>query len=419
LPLSRRIVLSSIIVSLLAIVSFTTLDSAASSAQVSAPYLLVGGQYGTWFTPSQSPRFLQVSTSNPPKVNNLTSSFDSTAGTVWTGATNGSQWLISGWMNNISVSHDPHIYLYSAAQMKPVKISNYSSIDKAMSTWWGGDIFTASWGAQPHEWLVAGLGSGCAPKFFSCSSTKGGPTGCGSQVCPNHMALGLFNGKKFVDLSQRLPFDDFILYASAWNGEYWLVGGGYLSNGILFTYNPSTDAIAIITTSVPATVTSIGWNGKYFLVGGMGFLDSYNGRALSSLTASFNGAVKEKLSYPNSVDSILWNSSTSTWYLAGGLPMSLTPGLAGSSAKAWVASYKAGSFVDLTAKIIPAKILHNSLSAVLSMAFDGEELYVGGYYSSNGGSTNHDMLLLSNGKSTSNLSSKLGEMSYVDWLGFE
>ncbi len=54
------------------------------------------------------------------------------------------------------------------------------------------------------------------------------------------MSLGTFNGSVFTDLSSLVPDQqDAILYANAWNGQYWLVGGGYKRIGVLFTFDGS------------------------------------------------------------------------------------------------------------------------------------------------------------------------------------
>jgi hypothetical protein len=293
-----------------------------------------------------------------------------------------------------------------------------------MSTWWGGDIFSASFGSKGN-WLVAGLGSGCLPSFQPGGCPKNQTAGCGKSVCYNHMALGLFNGSSFLDLfgakgliSQQ---NDFILYAGAWNGHYWLVGGGYMSNEILFRYSPGTGLFTFLTpaieaaTSLQGAITSIGWNGKAWLIGGMGFLASYNGKSFTSLTSSLNSALssKQKLVYPNSVNKILWIAQTKTWVLGGGLPISLV----GPSESAWVASYKPGNhpaFKNVPA--VPPSSLSTRQSSVLTLAYSGKTLIIGGYDTP---STNRGMLyFFDNATSTiSNMTASLGNIGYVDWVG--
>ena len=233
--------------------------------------------------------------------------------------------------------------------MNPVEF-NTAKINSEMASWSGGDVFTASWGGE-NNWLVAGLGSGDI---------------CGE----NHMSLGLFNGSNFIDLSSRLPCEDFILYASAWNGVYWLVGGGYTSSGaVLYSYTPSNNTLNTLSPLLSKAlgsdfhpVTSIAWNGKYWLIGGMGFLVKLDAGKVTNLTKKVNEVTSDKLQYPNSVNSIVWDSSAKTWYFGGGLPMSLTSSLGGKSEQAWVASYLTsgtGSFKDLTTKAIPSEVLEN------------------------------------------------------------
>ncbi|MDA4111347.1 MAG: hypothetical protein OK439_02330 [Thaumarchaeota archaeon] len=292
-----------------------------------------------------------------------------------------------------------------------------------MSSWWGGDIFTASFGGKGN-WLVAGLGSGCLPSFQpGCSSNGGGSTGCPT-LCYNHMGLGLFNGSNFIDLSGAKGFAahqaDFILYASGWNGHYWLVGGGYQSSEILFRFNPKLNTFSFLTTAIQSAtgaqgaVTSIAWNGKTWMIGGMGFLASYNGQSFTSLTAQLNSALSSahKLAYPNSVNKIIWNAKTSTWVMGGGLPIALT----GSGQRAWVASYKSSNspaFKNMPA--IPTALL-TSDSAVLSLSYSRSTLVIGGYDTP---SSNKGVLLFFNNATSTitDMSKALGNMGYVDWVG--
>ena len=164
-----------------------------------------------------------------------------------------------------------------------------------------------------------------------------------------------------------------------------------------------------------AAITSIAWNGKLWLIGGMGFLASYNGKTFASLTSGLDSALptNEKLAYPNSVNKILWNAQTKTWILGGGLPISLV----GFPERAWVASFKASdrpAFKNVPA--IPASSLLTSQSSVLSLAYSGSTLIVGGYDSP---SSNRGVLFFYDNATTTitNMTSSLGNMGYVDWIG--
>ena len=397
---------------------------AATASSISSPFILLGGESGTWFTNSQSPRFLQIAMSPGKKLVNLTNEIPTPQdGSIWTGASNGSEWLVSGFCCPSGNLHGPQIALFGNPSLNKI-LFNTSQVDREMATWWGGDIFTASFGGKGN-WLVAGLGSGCLPSYQPGGCPTNQSLGCGSNICYNHMSLGLFNGSNFVDLSGARELiaqqNDFILYASAWNGHYWLVGGGYESNDILFRFNPVTSGFTFLTSSIEAAtgaqgaITSIAWNGKTWLIGGMGFLASYNGKIFTSLTSGLNSALPAngRLSYPNSVNSIVWDAPTKTWVLGGGLPISLV----GSPERAWVASYKSADHPSFkNVPTIPANVLSTGQSSVLSLAYSGKTLIVGGYDSpkSNQG------MLLSYDNSTmtvTNMTSSIGDMGYVDWVG--
>jgi hypothetical protein len=379
--------------------------AASSATTIAAPYILAGGETGSWFTTSQYPIFYQISQTNSSEYNNLTSTLVEGTGTVWTGATNGSQWLITGFgyaKNKLSFE-GPAMFLYNT-NMAPIPFK-VSKIDREMKSWSGGDVFSATWGGN-NNWLVSGLGSGDI---------------CGE----NHMSLGLFNGSNFIDLSKRLPCDDYILYTSGWNGKYWLVGGGYLGGEAIFSYNPSNNTLndlsSLFSTALGSDfhpVTSIAWNGDYWLIGGMGFLAKLDSGKITDLTSDVNTAAPGVLTYPNSVNSIVWDSSTSTWYFGGGLPISLTPGLAGSPEQSWLVSYStAGTFSNLTARVIPADKLDTSNSAILSLRMSGDDtLVIGGYSTPK---SNQGMLLLYDigTGTTTDASSTVSSFGYVDWVG--
>ena len=222
-------------------------------------YVFVGGQNGSWFQPGQFPLLYQISLQNYSRIR-----LDpvSSGGTVWGGGFNGSQLLVSGWGSDDD-SPGPYIWLYNGAHV--VTSGSLDNYGKA-SSWSGGDIFSASYNGK--EWLLSGLGSGPLPPY--------------SDEAINHMSLGTFNGSTFTDLSSLVPEQqDAILYANAWNGQYWLVGGGYLGVDVLFTFNGSTiiDLTEEAMKAIPSmgSVQSIAWNGDYWLIGGIGFLAKYDG----------------------------------------------------------------------------------------------------------------------------------------------
>ena len=116
------------------------------------------------------------------------------------------------------------------------------------------------------------------------------------------MSLGTFNGHVFTDLSSFVPDQrDAILYTNAWNGQYWLVGGGYKQNGVLFTFNGSrfVDLTAQAESKISsfASVQSVGWNGSDWLIGGVGFLAEYDGHTLHR----FNPATRTYSLEPDSI----------------------------------------------------------------------------------------------------------------------
>ena len=142
---------------------------------------------------------------------------------------------------------------------------------------------------------------------------------------------------------------DGILYANAYNGTEWLIGGGYTSNGVLFSFNgiSFTDLTAKIQASIPSfeSVQSIAWNGKYWLIGGMGFLAIYDGANFVNLTPAVNKLVTSNFPGAFSINSIAWNGSE--WLLGGGTPVA-GYSLIGS---AFLLTYNASSLSDLDSAI--------------------------------------------------------------------
>ena len=351
------------------------------------PYVLVGGQNGTWFQPGQAPRLYQFFLSNNV-VKQLAPI--SGGGTVWTGGWNGSQWLISGWGAGPAGS-DPYLYLYDGRkQIVTEPINRYES----ESSWHGGDVFSVSYNGK--EWLLTGMGSDMLA-FYNGNNPA------------NHLALATFDGNAFRDLSTLIPEQqDGILYANAWNGKYWLVGGGYLTSGVLFTFNgtETVDLTPKIKYAVPtfSSVQSIGWNGNYWLIGGIGFLAKYDGFTFVDLTIELGAILPMRPA--DSVNAIAWNGNT--WLIGGGAPVAQP--LSGS--EGWLAAYGSKGFVDLT-YLLPYYVSRRSFtnSSILTIKNSGDSWIIGGY------SNNHALLFTFNNGAIVDRSNLVKAMSYVIWIG--
>lgn len=256
-------------------VQLTSLKGTAADHRVDEPYILVGGQSGTWFRPDQRPKLYKVSLSNESATQLITTL---EPGVIWTGAWNGGQWLISGFgaASSTPDASNPFIYLYDGRN----QIAGTQHLGIQQASWNGGDIFAASYNGD--KWLISGLGFGKIPISLKPS---------------NRMALGLFDGHNFTGLSSDVPDQwDAILYANAWNGNYWLVGGGWEGNeGVLFRYNGNnfTDLSPNLESVIPQfdSVQAIGWNGEYWLVGGVGFLVKYDGQNFTDLTPELDNSL--------------------------------------------------------------------------------------------------------------------------------
>ena len=357
----------------------------ADPSVINAPgggYVFVGGQNGTWFERGQSPRAYQICLENFSSVqlNPVRS-----GGTVWGGGFNGSQLLVSGWGTD-DASFGPYICLYNG-----VNVVTEGSLDDygQAASWSGGDVFSASYNGK--EWLLSGLGSGPLPLYGDY------PT--------NHMSLGTFNGSAFTDLSSLVPDQrDAILYANAWNGQYWLVGGGYMRDGVLFTFNGSsfvdltTQAYSAISNF--GSVQSVGWNGSDWLIGGVGFLAEYDGHTFTDLTMQLERAVSNQI---QSVNAIAWNGQS--WIIGGGTPIAqLTP------SHAWVASYTSTGFVDLS-YMLPSYVTDaTQSSSILTITSANGGWTIGGY------SGNQGILLAYNDGSLTDYSRLVSSLTYVNWV---
>lgn len=379
---------------------FSSFDSSSFPS-----YILAGGQIGQWFTLTQNPSLYSISF-----VNNTATSTPldviPNLGTVWTGGWNGSNWLITGWGQSQGLN--PYIAYYNSQAQSQVNSSNYPQASVAEEEWNGGDIFSATWDGS--MWLLTGMGSGALPLDGWIS---------------NHYSMAfLTQNGTFVDLSSSIPNNmDGILYASSWNGNYWLVGGGYygFDTGVLFTVSPDGNIVEItstITQWVPdfSSVQSIAWNGTDWMIGGVGFLAEYNPSTggVYDLTGALDSILNTNDSLSNSetnsVNSIVWTGSE--WMFAGGVPIAY---VGNESQTAWVASMDPQNdvFTDLTTQAIPSSILSSPMSSILSMACDDSGCVLGGF------AGNNPVLLWYNGQSTTDLSGAIpaGDMTYVQWVG--
>jgi hypothetical protein len=367
---------------------------ASAKSQASIQYVLVGGQNGTWFEPGQSPRLYQIFLNNhfvtrlkPPAG----------GGTVWSGGWSGSQWLISGWGSETGPDgSNPYLYLYDGRKQIATRLNLY----KSQASWHGGDVFAASHNGQ--NWLLSGLGS---DKL----------SGYRRDIQANHMSLAIFDGSNFTDLSGIVPRQhDAILYTNAWNGEYWLVGGGYKGDGMLFTFDGSeiSDLSAQIRQAIPSfgSVQSLAWNGQYWLVGGVGFLAEYNGHHFIDLTSMLRAALSSHTSanrgnsLRTTVNALAWNGSA--WLLGGGTPVAqLLP------SNAWVAVYKFSTFLDLSSLLPHYVTQANITSSVLTIAAANQSWVIGGFIDK------HGMLLTYDDSSFTDISSLTDDMSYINWVG--
>ncbi len=354
----------------------------------SSSYVLVGGQNGTWFENGQAPRLERIELSNY-SVTSLTPVHSE--GTVWGGGWNGSQWLVSGWGDDDGPNgSDPYIYLYDGQnQVLGGSLNQYD----AESSWHGGDVFAASYNGR--EWLLSGLGSGVLPSFSSQQR--------------NHMSLSIFDGYDFTDLSSWVPRQrDAILYTNAWNGKYWLVGGGYDENGILFSFDGSkiVDLSDQIGPSVSnfGSIQAVAWNGYYWLVGGRSFLAAYDGYTFTDLTDKLDSVLRLNSGCCAIVNAIAWNGAE--WMIGGGAPIAQM-----SNSQAWLVTYSAQNFVDLTQEIRPPATDLIPPSSILTITAAQYSWIIGGYLN------NHGSLYEYSGKSFTNLSGLVSNYTYVNWVG--
>ena len=389
----------------------TTNYSVATQAfnnKLDPSYIVVGGQGGNWWDSYQYPELFKLSPDfqSPSSYNFNASSIATLSGlgTVWSGGFNGSNWLISGWGSGKYLN--PYISLYNETTTGKTHLGNYSEIGTLEQEWAGGDVFAVGWNGT--DWLLTGMGSG--------SLVPGGyPT--------NHMSIGVLSSNgTFTDLSPQIPNQqDLILYANAWNGQYWLIGGGWFGFSVGALYVLSGDGLTDITSQIASAVStfnsiqSIAWNGHDFLIGGVGFLAEYNGSTFTDLTPQLNSALDMSHSLNNiannAVNSIAWMGTY--WMLAGGTPVAYSSNISNQSA--WVATLTPGStpsFNDITSAVIPHDILRSDInSTILTISCSTWSGCAIGGADSNGG-----VLLWYNGQKTIDLSSTLTNMTYVQWV---
>jgi len=346
--------------------------------------VFVGGQNGTWFKQGQFPRLYEITLQSDSYVQ-----LDPvrSSGTVWGGGYNGSQLLVSGWGTDDN-STGPYIWLYNGSHV----ISEGSLDDYGpASSWYGGDVFAASYNGK--EWLLSGLGSGVLSQF--------------SDIAMNHMSLGTFNGSVFTDLSSLVPDQvDAILYANAWNGRYWLVGGGFVDDGVLFTYdgNKTVDLTSAAENAISTfgSVQSLAWNGNYWLIGGIGFLAEYDGRNFTDLTQQL--ARKLSINDFYSVNAIAWDGQS--WLIGGGTPIAQT-----TRNHAWIASYSSAGFVDRSSAL-PSYISQKSQSSsILGITPVNGMWILGGYAGAHG-----ILLAYQEGGLLIDYSHLVSGFTYVDWV---
>jgi hypothetical protein len=223
------------------------------------------------------------------------------------------------------------------------------------------------------------------------------------------MALSTFNGNNFTDLSASIPNQrDLILYANAWNGRYWLVGGGYLDTGVLFLFNGIRiiDLSDQIARSVQdfGSVQALAWNGHYWLIGGENFLATYDGYEFTDLTNQLNSVLALSGICCTAVNAIAWNGAE--WMLGGGTPVAQT-----GYSQGWIVTYSSGTIVNLTPEIIPSATDFIRNSSILTIAAAPDSWVIGGYLKNQG------LLYEYSWKSFRNLSDLVSNFTYVNWVG--
>jgi hypothetical protein len=224
------------------------------------------------------------------------------------------------------------------------------------------------------------------------------------------MSLATFDGYSFTDLSNSVPSErDAILYTNVWNGEYWLVGGGYMDSGILFSFDQNHqvhDLTSEIAEAVPTfgSVQSLAWNGYYWLIGGVNFLAAYDGHQFTDLTPKLDSLLTLNGECCSAVNAIGWNGAE--WMLGGGTPVAQI-----ATNHAWLVTYSANGFVDLTSEIRPKATDLTPPSSILTIAATEGSWIIGGYVNNQGS------LYSYSGGTFTNLSNLVTNFTYVNWVG--
>ena len=270
-------------------------------------------------------------------------------------------------------------------------------------------MFAASYNGS--EWLLSGLGSDWLPSGWGSLSTG---------KVRNHLALALFDGYNFTDLSGDVPNQwDGVFFANGWNGHYWLLGGGWQGNeGVLYQYdgNGFTDLTSQLESAMYQrgrqfhSVQAIAWNGDYWLLGGVGFLAKYDGLNFTDLTPGLNAVLgrRHTLDYTsccNAVNAIAWDGVS--WQIGGGAAVATPEPLS-----AWAASYDGVRITDLTS-LIPSYIENAEQgSSILTITSSGGSEFFGGYAHDRG------FLFSYANSAITDLSGMIKDtMTVVNWVG--
>jgi hypothetical protein len=350
--------------------------------------LIAGGQNGTWFQHNQNPRLWEIDLTTA-KATRLPT-FHS-QGTIWSGSTNGTEWLIAGWGND-HYNANPPIILYDSS----LSVVYRSKEPNSSSSWYGGDIFASSY--AKHAWLISGMGSGTLPGI------KG-----------NHMTLATLNGSKFTDLSKFVPHNQLgILYANEWNGSRWMIAGSADLEGVLFTFDGSKieDLTPQASKSVKTfgPLTSLGWNGTDWLIGGYQSLFLYHRGRFVDVTSSLAVAVGKQF---YSVNAISWDQQDRLWLLGGGLPKANV-----KHGRAWIATLSSSNKAkDLTPLI--SCHLPSEGSSILSSSFENGLWALGGFGTRNNSPLPILLVISVTTYTVNDFSHAPGDMTYVIWVKLE
>lgn len=199
----------------------------------------------------------------------------------------------------------------------------------------------------------------------------------------------------YTDVSSNFPALGSV-DAITYNGNGTWMLGGYGTGAGLYSWdgvNAPTDLSANLTGMTG--VDEIGWNGSYWMVGGTGTTPT--GRLFKDNGGTFSNIVTN-----TSVNSFAGIAANGSNWLVGGRKF-------GGGVPQVVASYDGATYSDIVG--------FNPMSAISSIATNGSVWLMG---SNVGGPTYTDFLYSYDGTTITNLSSQLGDMTYVndiDWNG--